>query len=116
MVEVYIAKDANTVKYISEIRRYDKTLSIGDIRSAIQNGTAAFSKELISYDDIYYEEAEGTDPHTRNMMFLVLIEKLSGMGAQLTIKECGRDITPDALKAEIMRIKDISEDTEKYPD
>ena len=116
MVEVYIAKDANTVKYISEIRKFDSTLSIGDIRSAITNGTAAFSKELISYDDIYYEEVSGTDPHTRNMMFLSLIEKLIDMGAQPVIREDGREITPGELKAEIMRIKDISEDTEKYPD
>ena len=116
MVEVYIAKDANTVKYISEIRRYDKTLSIGDVRNAIINGTAAFSKELISYDDIYHEEVEGTDPHTRNMMFYSLIEKLIDMGAQLVIREDGQEITPGELKAEIMRIKDISEDTEKYPD
>ena len=116
MVEVYIAKDANIVKYSSEIRRCDSTLSIGDVRNAIINGTAAFSKELISYDDIYHEEVEGTDPHTRNMMFYSLIEKLIGMGAEVAVKKDGKDITPEQLKSEIMRIKDISEDTAKYPD
>ena len=118
MIEVFIGKDANTVKYISEIRRYDSTLSIGDVRNAIQNGTAAFSKELISlsYDDIYYEEAEGTDPHTRNMMFLSLIEKLIGMGAEIVIKENDSELTPDELKQKIMRVKEIADDTEAFPD
>ena len=116
MIEVFIGKDANTVKYISEIRRYDRTLSIGNVRNAIQNGTAAFSKELISYDDIYYEEAEGIDAHTRNMEFLSLVEKLIGMGAQVGIRENGKEITSGELKALIMRVKEIAEDTERFPD
>ena len=116
MIEVFIGKDANTVKYISEIRRYDSTLSIGDVRNAIQNGTAAFSKELISYDDIYYEEVDGIDAHTRNMEFLSLIEKLIGMGAEIVIKENDSELTPDELKQKIMRVKEIADDTEAFPD
>jgi hypothetical protein len=82
MAEVFIPKDANTVKYIPEIRRFESSLSIGEIKSRIENGTAVFSKKLITSEDtLYYEEVYGTDPHTRNMMFLALVEKLIGMGA-----------------------------------
>ncbi|MCR5121565.1 MAG: hypothetical protein K6B74_03995 [Ruminococcus sp.] len=116
MAEVFIAKDANTVKYIPEIRRFDSSLSIGEIKSRIENGTAVFSKELITYGDIYYEEVEGIDPHTRNMMFFSLIERLIGMGAELKITEKDREITPDELKRKIMRIKEISDETEMLPD
>jgi hypothetical protein len=116
MAEVFIAKDASTVKYIPEIRRFDSSLSIGEIKSRIENGTAVFSKELITSEDLYYEDVYGTDEYTRNMMFFSLIERLIGMGAELKITKEGREITPDELKREIMRIKEISDETEMFPD
>ena len=116
MVEVFIRKDGNMVKYISEIRRYDPSLAIGDIRSSIQNGTAVISKELITADDIYYEEVYGTDAHTRNLQFLSLIEKLINMGAEIEIRYDGELIDTDRLRTHIRQVKEISDQVEMYPD
>lgn len=118
MIQIYIKKDPNIVKYISAIRKYDKMLSIGDIRDSIQNGTPVLTKDLIEYD-FYDEFVNGTDEYTKNLMFLSLIKSLTDMGANIVIKnveEVDEVIDLKSLEAKIRFVKQIAEDTEKYPD
>jgi len=115
MITVIVSKDSNMVKYISEIRKYDSTLSIGDIRNAIMNGTPVLTHKLIGYD-FSDEYVNGIDRHTRNRMFLDLLKRLEAMGAVLDISKKGKSLAIDDLAREIGFVKEIADDVEKYPD
>lgn len=118
MITIVIKKDSNMVKYISEIRKYDSTLSIGEIKSNITNGTPVLTKQLIEYD-FSDEFVNHIDPHTRNMMFYDLVKRLSELGADMIIKQTDQFeevLDLDGLLREIRLVKEIADDCEKYPD
>lgn len=118
MITITIKKDSNMVKYIQEIRKYDSTLSIGEIKNSIMDGTPVLTKKLIEYD-FSDEFVNNIDPHTRNMMFYDLVKHLLDMGADMIIKQTDQFeevIDLEGLLREIRLVKEISDDCDKYPD
>ena len=118
MITITIKKDSNMVKYISEIRKYDCMLSIGEIKNNIMNGAPVLTKKLIEYD-FSDEFVNNIDPHTRNMMFYDLVKRLLDMGADMIIKQTDQFeevLDLEGLLREIRLVKEISDDCDKYTD
>ena len=115
MITITIKKDSNMVKYISEIRKYDSMLSIGEIKNNIMNGSPVLTKKLIEYD-FSDEFVNNIDPHTRNMMFYDLVKRLLDIGADIIIKQTDQFeevLDLEGLLREIRMVKEISDDCDR---
>lgn len=83
LIQVKIKPDNNTLKYISMIRKFDKSLSIGEIKDNIEAGEYAVVFDLDAYDDDD-EFIQEVIPHEKHLNFLRFIEALEVIGASLS--------------------------------
>lgn len=83
LIQVKIEPNNNTLKYISMIRKFDKSLSIGELRNNIEAGEYAIIFDLEAYDDDD-EFIQKVTPHEKHLNFLRFIETLEIAGASLS--------------------------------
>jgi mannosyltransferase OCH1-like enzyme len=111
LVQLKLEKDIKVAKYISLIRKFDPTISIGQIKSNIENKTYAMSFDLEYYDVL--EDLQGID---RKLVFRYLISQLMVEGAQLSIYIDGELWTLKHLDNWLNTMQEIREETERNMD
>jgi hypothetical protein len=111
LVQLKLEKDIKLAKYISLIRKFDPTISIGQIKSNIENKTYVMSFDLEYYDVL--EDLQGID---RKSVFRYLISQLMVEGAQLSIYVDGELWTLEHLDNWLNTMQKIREETEKNMD
>ena len=107
IVQLKLEKNIKIAKYITLIRKFDPALSIGQIKSNIENNSYVVSFDL-HYLDVL-EDLQGID---RKLLFRGLIHQLISEGAQLSIYVDGESCTLEYLDNLLNRMKEISEQTE----
>lgn len=107
MIGIKIEKDNNVIKYVSLIKSYNKSLSLGDIKKRIENDEYVIEHDLIGSFDIS-DDMEDID---RNKLLRDLVDKLLGLQANLKIYYNNSLITIDTLDNLLERTKQIEEET-----
>ncbi len=107
IVKLKIEKDDNLVKYISLIRKFDKSLSIGEIKKRIENHDYVIKHNLFGYD--ICDDMNGID---KNKLFRNLIDELIKKGADIEIYNNDRAITIDIFDNILISVEEIGKQTE----
>lgn len=107
LVQLKIQKDKNTVKYISLIRKFDKSLSMVEIKKNIENGDFAVEFDLEYYDVV--EDLEGID---RKILFRRLISDLITLGANIDIYHNSSSVSLTFLDNWLSTLQQISDEVE----
>jgi phosphorylcholine metabolism protein LicD len=108
LVQLKLEKDAKFAKYISLIRKFDPTISAGQIKNNIENNLYAVSFDLGYYDVL--EDLQGID---RKLVFRCLISQLMSEGAQLSIYVNDELWTLEHLDNWLDTMREISEQRER---
>ncbi len=111
IVKLKLEKDIKVAKYISLIRKFDPTISIGQIKSSIENNSYAMSFDLEYYDVL--EDLQGID---RKLVFRCLISQLIVEGAQLSLYVDGELWTLKHLDNWLNTMQKIRKETERDMD
>ena len=111
LIQLKLEKETKIVKYITLIRKFDPALSVGQIKSDIENNTYAVSFDLNYFDVV--EELQGMD---RKKAFRGLIAQLIAEGAQLSLYADGELCTLEYLDNRLETIEKIKEETERDMD
>ena len=107
IVQLKLEKDLKVVKYITLIRKFDPTISIGQIKNNIENNSYVVSFDL-HYLDVL-EDLQGID---RKLLFRNLIYQLISEGAQLSIYVDDESCTLEYLDNLLNRMQEIREQSE----
>lgn len=122
LIEVKIAKDNNTIKYIKMIREFDSSIPMGEIKKRIDSGEVVFDFDLDGNDWLYIENMTEYKWH-RN--FYKFLQNLIKNGAKLELIEKyemdaseihTETIDMKGLDRQIKFDKEISDEVDKYPD
>ena len=92
MLQLKIKSDNNIAKYITTLRKYDNSLSIGEIKKRIENNAYVIEHDLYSWD--ICDDMNNVD---RNQLFRKLISDLTNIGATLLIYDEDEEITVQQL-------------------
>ncbi|MEO3944776.1 hypothetical protein [Gorillibacterium sp. CAU 1737] len=111
LVQVKVEKDVKIAKYISLIRKFDPTLSVGQIKSSIENNLYVVGFDLHYFDVL--EDIQGMD---RKSVFRGLIADLMAEGAQLSIYSNDELWTLEHLDNRLHTLREISDQTERDMD
>ena len=84
-VTVKIKKDKNIIQYIKIIRNYDNTLSLGDIKKAIENGDVVFSFD--SDDNPLIANGNDSSLKFKEYYFTKALKELKKAGAKMIVYE-----------------------------
>lgn len=109
LIQCKILPDSQTVSYISLIRKFDRSLSIKELKEKIDTG--AFPVE---FDLDYYDVVEDLNQIDRKMVFRELLEQLLQMGAKLELYRNGEKTTLTRLDNWLKTIELISAQTEEH--
>ena len=106
MFGIKIESDENIPKYISLIRKYDKYLSIADIRSRI------FNNDYVVDYDFYssYDVCDDLNDIDRGELFRQLLDNLMSVGAKLTIYDDDEEISLEFLDNRFQMYKEIEQE------
>ena len=106
MFGIKIESDENIPKYISLIRKYDKYLSIADIRSRI------FNNDYVVDYDFYssYDVCDDLNDIDRGELFRQLLDNLMSVGAKLTIYDDDEEISLEFLDNCFQMYKEIEQE------
>ena len=107
LIQLKIEKDKNTVKYISLIRKFNKKLSMGEIKQNIENGNFA-----VSFDLEYYDVVEDLDGVDRKVLFRQLISDLINSGAKIELYYNNEPTTLTFLDNWLGTLQQISDEVE----
>ncbi|MEG0275762.1 MAG: hypothetical protein RR630_01925 [Coprobacillus sp.] len=107
MLYLKIKKDNHLTKYISILRKYNKSLSFLEIKKSIDNNEFVIEHDLNSSFDI----TDDLNDINRNILFHDLITKLLNEQAQLELFQDGYLINVEILDNLIERTKQIEEET-----
>jgi hypothetical protein len=108
VVQLKVEKNAKLAKYISLIRKFDPTLSVGQIKNNIENSVCA-----VSFDLDYFDVLEAIQGIDRKSVFRDLIEQLIAEGAQLHIYVKDELWTLEHLDNWLHTMQEISKQTER---
>ena len=108
MIDLKVSNVENITKIIPHIRRYNKELSIGEIKKRIENHDVLITHDVAAYVDIC-DELNNLD---KNEEFLKLIDKLTEAGSEVEFYEDGTQITYQFVCNLIQRWREIGEETE----
>ncbi|WP_085833959.1 hypothetical protein [Clostridium merdae] len=109
LIQCKILPDSQTVSYISLIRKFDRTLSIKDLKKKIENGAFA-----LEFDLEYYDVVEDLNEIDRKMVFRELLEQLLHTGAKVELYHNGEKITLTLLDNWLKTIELISAQSEEH--
>lgn len=109
-VRLKLASEDKISKYISMIRKFDKSLPLSEIKRRIESNDYAIEFDLDDDSFDYHIE------YVRSMNFLEFLKSLEKAGAVLEIYLHNRPTTFEILGNWIHTRKEIAEDVEKYPD
>ena len=85
IVTVKIEKDENTLQYIKIIRNYDNTLSLSDIKKAIENGEVVFSFD--PDDNPLISNGNDNSHKFKEVFFVKALKDLKKAGAKMIVYE-----------------------------
>lgn len=108
LIQCKILPDSQIVSYISLIRKFDRSLSIKDLKEKIENRSFAVEFDLQYYDVL--EDLNGID---RKAIFRELLEQLLQMGAKLELYRNGEKTTLTRLDNWLHTLQLISAQTEE---
>lgn len=84
LIQIKIKKDDSAIKYITIIREFDSSLSIGDIKRRIEDDDFA-----VVFDLEYFDVLEDLNEIDRKKDFRSMLNSLYKAGAQLEIYHGG---------------------------
>ena len=108
MIGLKVKSYTNITKAISIIRKYDKNLSMGEIKSKIEQKDIVIFHDVSGRIDIV-DELNGVD---KNVMFCQLIEEFEKNGREIELYDEDDIITIEILHNKIERWNQICEDTQ----
>lgn len=107
MIQLKIKKDNAITKYIALIRKYNKNLSMAEIKKRIENQEYVIEHELIPTYDI----CDDVDNIDRNRLFRELISDLISQGAVIELFENDRLISIEYLDNRLVTVKETERET-----
>lgn len=106
-----IGKDNNTIKYVEMIRKFDKSISISEIKRRIIEDDF-----VLIYDLDCYELFENVSQIEKELEIWDFLKKLEIEGAKVSIYMNDRCESLELLKNWIITRNEIREEVKKYPD
>ncbi len=106
-----IDNQGNTTKAISIIRKFDSSLSIGEIKRRITDNDYVVQYDLTHWD--ITEEMEGID---RIASFDNLISMLKSVGAEVSVYDEDELLTPELFHNKMVTLREIRDEVERDMD
>lgn len=107
MIQLKIKKDNNITKYIALIRKYNRNLSIAEIKKRIENQEYVIDHDCIPPWDIC-DDINNID---RNKLFREFIANLLSQGAEIELFENDCLISIECLDNRLATVKEIETET-----
>lgn len=111
LIQVKIKPDNHMISYISAIRKFDRSLSMSQIKQHIE--TDSFAME---FDLEYYDVVEDLNDIDRKQVFRQLISQLLDLGASLELYHNEEATTLEQLDNWLRTLQNISQDMERESD
>lgn len=108
IVQLKISNDVNKLKYISIIRKFDRSLSIGELKQKIDNNDF-----VIEYDILKYDISEYLKEIDRKEQIANLVNDLIKAGAKLEIYFDGDELSLEMFYNYLNRLREIELEVEE---
>lgn len=109
LIQCRILPDSQTISYISLIRKFDRSLSIKDLKEKIDTGAFAVEFDLEYFDVL--EDLNGID---RKTIFRELLGQLLQTGAKLELYHNGEKTSLTLLDNWLHTLQVIAAQTEEH--
>lgn len=110
-VQLKIQQDAPLASAVKILRAFDSSLTIGEIKSKIENHDFVITFDLNHYDVV--EELQGVD---RKALFRDMIRKLGEAGAQVSVYLNGETASIAQLDNWLGTMREIAQEAEESID